>query len=189
MRTPSSESGLVYQLKITLLEVEPSIWRRLRVSASQTLETLHTVIQKAMGCQNTHLYEFEVRGRRYGVPEPDEPEYRVEPVWKITLWEAASAESVSFRYVYDLGDNWAHGIVVERIETPDKPFRYPVCLAGARRCPPEDCGGPSGYEALLGALRNPDHPEHKEMVRWAGKRFDPEAFDLLAVNRKLRLLR
>ena len=96
MRTPSSESGLVYQLKITLLEVEPSIWRRLRVSASQTLETLHTVIQKAMGWQNTHLYEFEVRGRRYGVPEPDEPEYQVEPVWKITLQEAAPAESVSF---------------------------------------------------------------------------------------------
>jgi len=178
MRTPSSESGLVYQLKIALLEVEPSIWRRLRVSASQTLETLHTVIQKAMGGQNTHLYEFEVRGRRYGVPEPDEPEYQVEPVWNLTLREAAPAENVSFRYVYDLGDNWVHEIVVERIETPDKPFRYPVCLAGARRCPPGDSGGPNGYAELLEIIGHHNHHEHEERLRWAGRRFDPVVFDL-----------
>ena len=147
------------------------------------------MLQKAMGWQNTHLYEFEVRGRRYGVPEPDEPEYQVEPVWKITLQEAAPAESVSFRYVYDLGDNWAHGIVVELIETPNKPFRYPACLAGTRRCPPEDCGGPAGYAELLEIIGDPNHPEHGERLQWAGRRFDPEEFDLAALNRKLRLLK
>ena len=142
-----------------------------------------------MGWQNTHLYEFEVRGRRYGVPEPDEPEYRVEPVWKITLQEAAPTQGVSFSYVYDLGDNWVHEIVVERIETPDKPFRYPVCLAGARRCPPEDCGGPAGYAELLEIIGDPNHPEHGERLQWAGRHFDPVVFDLAAVNRKLRLLK
>ena len=147
------------------------------------------MLQKAMGWQNTHLYEFEVRGRRYDVPEPDEPEYQVEPVWKITLQEAAPAESVSFRYVYDLGDNWAHGIVVELIETPNKPFRYPDCLAGTRRCPPEDCGGPAGYAELLEIIGDPNHPEHGERLQWAGRRFDPEEFDLAALNRKLRLLK
>jgi hypothetical protein len=67
------------------------------------------------------------------------------------------------------------------MESPDKPFRHSVCVAGERRCPPEDCGGPGGYEALLVAIRDPDHPEHDDMVRWAGRRFDPEAF--LALSR------
>ncbi len=131
------------------------------------------MIQKAMGWHHAHLYEFEVLGRRYGVPEPDEPEYQVEPVWRITLREAGPAEGASFRYVYDFGDNWVHEILVERIETPEKPLRYPVCLAGKRRCPPEDCGGPGCYAELREALRDPDHPEHEEMLRWAGRRFDP----------------
>jgi hypothetical protein len=179
----------VHQLKISLLEVEPSIWRRLQVDGSLTLERLHTVIQKAMGWQNAHLYEFEVRGRRYGVPEPDEPEYDVEPVWKITLREAAPVQGTSFRYVYDLGDGWTHEILAERIETPDEQLRHPVCVAGERRCPPEDCGGPGGYEELLTAIRDPDHPAHDDMVRWVGRGFDPEPFDLAGVNRKLRLLR
>lgn len=169
--------------------MEPAVWRRLQAGASISLERLHTVIQKAMGWQGAHLYEFEVRNRRYGVPEPEELEYEVEPVWKITLREAAPAEGASFKYVYDLGDGWTHEILVERIETPDKPFRHPVCLDGAHRCPPEDCGGPGGYEDLLAAIRDPRHPEHKEMARWAGRKFDPEAFDLAAVNRKLRLLK
>lgn len=120
---------------------------------------------------------------------PKEPEYEVEKEWRGALREAAPAAGVSFSYVYDLGGSWTHEIVVERIETPGQPFRYPVCLAGARACPPEDRGGPGGYEELLAALRNPKHREHADMVRWAGLRFDPEAFDLTAVNRKLRLLK
>ena len=179
----------VYQLKIALLEVDPAVWRRLQVDGSLTLERLHTVIQKAMGWQNAHLYEFKVRGRRYGVPEPDEPEYEVEPVWKITLREAAPAEGASFLYLYDLGDNWTHEVLVEQIETPDKPLRYPVCLAGERRCPPEDCGGFTGYANFLEAIRDPDHPEHENLLNWIGGPFDPEAFDLAAMNRKLRLLK
>ncbi len=156
---------------------------------SLTLERLHTVIPKAMGWQNAHLYEFEVQGRRYGVPEPEEPEYEVEPAWKITLRLAAPAAGASFRYVYDLGDHWDHEIMVEQIETPKESLRYPVCLAGERRCPPEDSGGPAGYAELLEIICDPDHPEHKERREWLGCRFDPEAFDLAAVNRKLRLLK
>ena len=189
MRPPNPSTGLVHQLKITLLDVEPGVWRRLRVEASVSFERLHVVLQKAMGWQNAHLYEFEVRGRRYGVPDAEEPEYKVEPVWKITLREAAPVEGTSFRYVYDLGDHWEHEIVVEQIQTPKEPFRHPVCFAGERRCPPEDCGGPPGYAELLEIIRDPDHPEHKERRDWLGRRFDLETFDLASVNRKLRLLK
>jgi len=114
---------------------------------------------------------------------------RSNPVWNITLREVAPADDTSFQYVYDLGDNWTHEVLTEGIATLHTPLRHPACIAGARRCPPEDCGAAPGYAGLLNVLRDPDHPKHNEVVRWAGRRFDPEAFDVAAVNRKLRLLK
>lgn len=63
----------------------------------------------------------------------------------------------------------------------------PHCLAGARACPPEDCGGPAGYERLLRVLAEPDHPDHDELTQWVGGEFDPEAFDVAATNELLEL--
>jgi Plasmid pRiA4b ORF-3-like protein len=179
----------VYILRITLEEVEPPVWRRVQVPGSITLERLHTVIQKAMGWRDVHLHEFEVGGRRYGQPEPDEPHYKVEPEWKLTLRVAAPTEGARFRYVYDLGDGWGHDVLVESIHAPAAPFKHPACLAGERACPPEDCGGAPGYANLLDVLRDRTHPEHRDKLAWAGRGFDPERFDLAAVNRKLRLLK
>jgi hypothetical protein len=179
----------VYVLRITLEAVEPPVWRRVQVAGSTTLERLHPVILKTMGWRDVHLHEFEVGGKRYGQPEPDEPQYKVEPEWKLTLRAAAPAEGARFRYVYDFGDGWRHGVLVDAIQTPASPFRHPVCLAGERACPPEDCGGPPGYARLLEVLRDRTHPEHREMLAWAGRGFDPERFNLAAVNRKLKLLK
>lgn len=178
-----------YQLKITLQEVEPPVWRRLLVPAHFTLERLHTVIQKAMGWTDSHLHEFTVRGQRYGEPDPEEPDASLRPEWMVTLLKALPAEGLRFEYLYDFGDGWTHEVLVETIEVPQKELRYPVCLAGERRCPPEDCGGPGGYAELLEAMRDPNHPQHDDMLEWIGGAFDPEAFDLAAVNRKLKLLK
>jgi hypothetical protein len=109
----------------------------------------------------------------------------VEPEWLLTLREAAPIEGRRFEYRYDLGDGWTHEVVVEKITPPDARLRSAECLDGERACPPEDCGGPAGYERFVEAIRNPRHPEHEELLAWAGGRFDPEAFDLSAVNRKL----
>jgi len=179
----------VYILKITLEAVEPPVWRRVQVSGSITLERLHTVILKTMGWRDVHLHEFEVGGRRYGQPEPDEPQYKVEPEWKLTLRAAAATEGSRFRYIYDLGDGWGHELLVETIQAPAAPFKYPACLAGERACPPEDCGGPPGYANLLDVLRDRTHPEHQEMLAWVGRGFDSDRFNLAAVNRKLKLLK
>ena len=54
---------------------------------------------------------------------------------------------------YDLGDCWIHDVVTEGIDTPEPTIRYPVCVAGKRACPPEDCDGAPGYEALLAVNR------------------------------------
>jgi hypothetical protein len=179
----------IYRLKIALAEIAPPVWRRIRVRGDLSLERLHDIFQSAMGWQNAHLHEWTVGGRRYGQPEPDEPEYEVDDDAKLTLREAAPVEEARFEYVYDLGDSWRHEVTVEKIESPDPKLRAAACLAGERACPPEDCGGPLGYEEFLKAIRDPRHPEHKDHLAWIGGRFDPEAFDLVAVNRRLRALR
>jgi hypothetical protein len=179
----------VYVLRVTLEEVEPPVWRRIQVAGSVTLERLHAIIQKSLGWGDVHLHEFEIGGRRYGQPEPDEPHYKVEPEWMLTLRAAAPTEGARFRYVYDLGDGWGHEVRVEAIQTPVSPLKHPVCLAGERACPHEDCGGAPGYANLLAVLRDRTHPEHRELLAWAGRGFDPERFNLAAVNRKLRLLK
>lgn len=86
----------------------------------------------------------------------------------------------------DFGDGWEHSLLVEKILPAARPLRYPVCLAGKRRCPPEDCGGPWGYQDFLEAIGNPDHERHEEFVEWIGGGFDPEEFDIEHVNRRLR---
>jgi hypothetical protein len=94
-----------------------------------------------------------------------------------------------FEYEYDFGDSWEHNIVVEKTLQPEPGVSSPVCLAGERVCPPEDCGGVWGYQEFLEAIMNPTHTEHEAMLTWAGGSFDPEAFDLGAVNASLRRLR
>ncbi|WP_299410631.1 plasmid pRiA4b ORF-3 family protein [Acaryochloris sp. IP29b_bin.148] len=77
--------------------------------------------------------------------------------------------------------------VEKRLESaPGK--TYPVCLAGKRACPPEDCGGDWGYAHLLKVLKNPRHPQYEERMEWLGSEFDPKAFDLAEVNQALREL-
>ena len=179
----------MYQLKLTLAEIDPPVWRRLRVRGDLSFDRLHDVFQKAMGWQDAHLHEWTVGGQRYGQPEPGEPEYDVEKEWLLTLREAAPIEGACFEYLYDFGDSWVHEVLVERIDPPDPALRLAECLAGERACPPEDCSGPPGYEHFLTVIRNARHPEHEELLMWVGGPFDPEAFDLAAVNRKLRLLK
>lgn len=106
------------------------------------------------------------------------------------LSDAARSENTRFVCLYDFGDNWRHEVLIEAILAPAERLRHPVCVAGERHCPPEDCGGVPGYEEFLEAIRDPSHPQHNEMLAWiGGGRFDPEGFNLDAVNRVLRRIR
>ena len=179
-----ARSALV--LKVTLREVSPPVWRRLRVAGDLTLRELHHVLQIAMGWTDSHLHEFEVGRRRYGMPDPEEDlgepplDEQDHPLYRL-FREGARAE-----YVYDFGDGWRHEIVVEEAVTPEAGAAKAECLAGARACPPEDCGGDHGYAELLEAIADPSNERHEELREWVGPDFDPEAFGLAAVNRALR---
>lgn len=184
------DTSQVYQLKVTLKGSKPPIWRRVQVRGSYTLFDLHIVVQVAMGWSDSHLHEFVVRGVHYGEPDLDSPfaGWGPEVIDEagVRLDEIAPNEGTRIQYEYDFGDSWEHLIQVEKILPVDPAARYPVCLTGRRSAPPEDVGGLWGYDEFLEAIGNPAHPAHEEWLEWVGGEFDPQAFDLEAVNAALR---
>lgn len=179
-RAPTS----IHQLKVTLTGTKPPIWRRIQVASSINLRRLHDVIQEAMGWTQSHLYQFELGDVCYGEPDP-EYGMPIRSAKATPLRKIAPEAGAVFLYEYDFGDSWQHRIVVEKVLPPEPGIAYPRCVAGKRACPPEDCGGIWGYQEFLEAIRDPEHPEHEAMLKWVGGAFDPEAFDLRAVNEGL----
>jgi hypothetical protein len=183
------QSGTVYQLKVTLLEVKPAIWRRFQVRANIKLADLHYCLQAVMdGWQDCHLHQFQINGEYYGPPCDGigfDPEWKDLNEHRFRL-NGLIVPGCKFEYIYDMGDNWTHKILVEKELPPEPGVKYPICIGGANACPPEDCGGPWGYPDFIAAISDPKHPDHEDMVEWIGDDFDPTAFDIDAVNGNLR---
>jgi hypothetical protein len=179
----------LYQLKVTLQEIHPPLWRRLLVAEGTTLAKLHRIFQTALGWENCHLHAFRVGDVAYGEPDPDFDDGRMRDQRRVRLGDIASEVGATFRYDYDFGDNWRHVVEVEAISDAPADAIHPLCLGGQRACPPEDCGGVGGHEGFLTAIGDPEHEDHDHLLRWAGGAFDPEGFDQNWVNRALRKLR
>jgi len=177
----------VYQFKVTLRDIKPPIWRRIQVPETYTFWDLHVAIQDAMGWSDYHLHEFEIADPstdlKVNIGIPDEDFGReILPGWKQKIADYFSVENRSVDYTYDFGDNWEHKIQLEKILPRDKNVGYPICIAGKRACPPEDCGGIWGYENFLEIINDPDNEEYEDMIEWAGGEFDPEHFDVKEVS-------
>jgi len=178
----------IYQIKITLNDIEPPIWRRIQVPDTFTFWELHCAIQDAFGWTNSHMHSFTISDCTEAPPItigiPMEAEYDDElpvlPGWERKIKYYIEGETTRIDYTYDFGDNWQHSIELEEIVEPVKGFKYPFCVDGARACPPEDCGGPLGYAGLLETLFDPSDPEHEDTVAWVdsvnGCPFQPEQF-------------
>lgn len=176
----------IYQLRIELLHVEPTIWRRILVPGSVKLHKLHVVLLWTMGWAGGHLHEFVIGHDHYGEPDPDfDTPPQVQRDDRFTLATALGTRK-SFVYLYDFGDGWEHRVAVEKILSADPGVKLPQCLDGANACPPEDVGGPPGYADFLEAIRDPAHEEHDDMLKWCGGAFDPADFRLDHINASLR---
>lgn len=174
----------LFTLKITLRDIEPAIWRRIQVPGDFTLSELHCVIQGAMGWHDKHLHHFEIEGAYYdvpdgegselGMPRHDERKFGLSRLLK---------PGMDFVYLYDFGDDWYHDVTVEEpgVVGGIASLVSPLCLDGARACPPEDCGGPNAYPELLAALQDKNNPGHANAVAWAGK-LDSETFSVSQAN-------
>ena len=172
----------VVSLKVTLKGTKPPIWRRLLVPGSMTLGNLSEAILTAMGWIGGHLHAFDIDGRQYGDRATTDD---VADENRLTLNGMRKSGVRRFSYTYDFGDDWEHTVAIEKTEAAVAGQAYPACVAGARNCPPEDCGGVFGYAELLEILADPDHPEREERLEWVGEDFDPEEFDVSIADGRL----
>ncbi len=174
-------------LRITIAEIEPLIWRRVRVPDAYTLHQLHRVIQLVFGWLDYHLYAFEIGGRRF--EEPLE-EAEGEDSTVVRLRDLPLDTGARFTYTYDFGDHWVHEIEVEELyistATDEDEEPLPVLYGGERAGPREDCGGPDGHREMCEALRDPGHPDHATFRLWADF-YDPERFDAWMARNNLTL--
>lgn len=142
-----------YQLKITLKDITPSVWRRFVVPADIPLDRLHDVIQIVMGWEDSHLHQFEFKKQIF----MEFPESRHEENEACTrLNELLKKKGNKLTYRYDFGDDWEHEILLEdKNYSPDEMPEPFECLDGEMVCPMEDCGGPGGYMALVKVISDP----------------------------------
>jgi hypothetical protein len=179
----TADKGYVLQFRIELLGIDPAVWRRIQVAGDSSLWDLHVAIQDAMGWLDCHLHVFSFLGttEKIGIPLDDDPT-AIEPGWEYPVSQYLHPGAPLALYEYDFGDSWLHEVRFEGTSRRAARRKYPRCLAGARHCPPEDCGGIGGYVEFLDAMADPRHPEHDRLAEWIGEAFDPEAFDAKKVR-------
>ena len=186
---PYDPATFIVRAEVTLVDIEPAIFRTLELPRTLNLAELHEVLQAAFGWNNSHLHQFDVGGIAYGAPEFDrgyEGERRTFEATEVRLSDFAFRydRTVEFLYEYDFGDSWVHRIRLSLVARENAAL-YPRCIAGSRSAPPEDSGGPHSYADLLDAWSDPTHDEHVAIRKWAGRKFDPEHFDVAATNKAI----
>lgn len=150
------------RLRITLLDLKPAPWREIEVPLSMSLHGLHDSLQAAFLWQHAHLYEFRIGDKHYGIPDPDFAGMGGPKVYKASvarLRDVLKPGMKPFTYVYDFGDDWHHRVVVKELFEAPPDVLLPRFIGGKWRTPPEDIGGPPGYEIFLDALNDPNHPD------------------------------
>lgn len=176
------KSDRILELKITLSEIQPPIYRKIQVPDFYTLHQLHHLIQLAFEWDNTHLYSFFDKEREISVFEDDFSDKQPENAKEIMLKEILKNPKDRLMYLYDFGDNWEHSIVLKKILDVDTTKSYPICISGQRNAPPEDVGGIFSFEDFLEAINDMEHPEHDAYLDWYGKFFDEMAFLRSKIN-------
>ncbi len=173
----------ILEIKITLKGSKPPIWRRIQVAQNTLLPDLHKTIQMVMGWTNSHLHQFADGKTIYSMPTEDDW-IPVNDYSNIAIGKFLKKKGDTLVYEYDFGDGWEHILQLENVL--EGGTEVPVCLAGKRACPPEDCGGIWGYSDLLEILANPDHEEYESSLEWVGDEFDPDYLDIVEINELLK---
>lgn len=173
----------VFQFRISLKGTKLPIWRRIQISSKATFWDLHRAIQDSMGWLDYHMHEFRIPLPGWigeipvGIPSDDDfGQEPTRPGWKLKIRDVFWKPGVKIDYVYDFGDDWLHVVELEKILPAEEGVTYPRCIAGRRRCPPEDCGGVWSFADMLRIIADPSHPEYAEWKTWLGESYDPARF-------------
>jgi len=192
MGKPAMKKTSAYQLKVSLLYCAPLIWRRIQVPGSMNLSQFHDVIQLCMGWTDSHLHQFIIGRKSYGPANVGDHWDAIKNLdeSKFTLNQLESDIRQRCMYIYDFGDNWEHEIRIESVAAPgEKPLKHSVLLAGKYACPPEDIGGPPGYEDFIESISDPGNENHEEMWDWYGSDFNPDFFEIGQINKALKKIK
>lgn len=186
-----------YQLKLYLVSISPQIYRRVLVRGDTTLAELHHIFQVAMGWENWHLHSFHLWGTEYGICYEGGP-YFADDAHQVHLGDFPWRVNDKFTYTYDFGDYWQHQVRLEKLLPPQALPTYPICISGRRTCPPEEVGGPRGYDQrtldqfswsyeALDRLLAGENILEDDVPTWFWT-FQPEHFDRRQVNERLAKL-
>jgi Plasmid pRiA4b ORF-3-like protein len=176
--------GRVFQLRVELADISPTVWRRVIVSARASLHELHVIIERAMGRDPNLGYQFDVDGVRYLDPADGPPAGREADAVSLELLELHPGSR--FEHVAENhGEPWRHVLTLEQAAPRLVGQRLPACVAGGRAAPPDDCTGPRAYRAMLDALADPTDPRAAELRSWLPDHFDPEYADVTSINAAL----
>jgi len=175
-----------YTLKIDLINTEPLVSRTIKVSSETTLYLMHHIVQAAMVWENRHLYEFTINTLRFADSRlVDEGFGDITDVKTVLLEDVFPKTGATAIYLYDFGDGWKHELELIEISNAPQNELLPSLVSGQNACPPEDCGGAYRYRELLEILMDPSHEEYKSLVEWLGPKFNPIAFNRLAIEKGL----
>jgi Plasmid pRiA4b ORF-3-like protein len=178
------------QFKVQLKNIKPAIYRNIIVPENASFSQLHEILQHTMGWFNCHLFQFKMDRNNYIlIPDKSYDDYgETHDARKIKIKDYFAMKK-SIVYEYDFGDSWEHTVTLTKVLENENKIDYAICMKGQRSCPPEDCGGPWGYENFLAAILDNKNPEHNEMLEWVGGEFDPGEFDLEHVNGSIKKIK
>lgn len=162
-------------ISVSLNDVLPRPWRRFRIRRQASFAELHEAIMDATGWNDTHLWVFHLDhfGEEKPIAAPTGLDGELLKLGDALVPDAqhvrlarhlGADRATECRYAYDFGDGWECRILVHDQVTHTSRGRREL-VAAEHAWPPDDCGGPPGYAALLDALRTGDDPEG--MVAWA----------------------
>jgi hypothetical protein len=182
---------MTFQFKIQIEDItKPPVWRKVLVPETFTFHRFHQVIQAAFGWEDAHLYQFSEKENGadeiIGIPaDEDDWEVPVIDSRNKKLKDVFVKEGKRYIYIYDLGDDWVHKIILEKIIAESK--KKAACIDGKGACPPENCGGVWGYEDIKETFaRNPKSKKAVEFRDWLGlgedEIFDTNKFSLDDAN-------
>ncbi|MDB6170277.1 MAG: hypothetical protein JWM88_3141 [Verrucomicrobia bacterium] len=177
----------VFSLRLSVVGCQPRIWRRLLVRESMWLSRLHDSIQVAFDWFDYQTHAFNLEELRFGNPMKRD-EAMIEDDRDVGLADLDLEHRNQFVYEYHFGEGWQIEIKIEKVLLIEKGTSYPVCLAGERAGPPEDCGGLEAFHDMLACIKEPETDLGREWLEWLGPDYDPNACDVAKINKGLKKL-
>jgi hypothetical protein len=177
----------VFALRLDVTGTTPRIWRQLMVRESMWVSRLHDTIQILFDWFDYQTHVFNLDDLRFGNPLKRD-EMTVEDDRDISLADLDLEHRGRFTYDYHFGEGWQIDIKVEQVLTVQKGRNYPLCTAGERAGPPEDCGGLEAFHDMLACIKEPDTDLGREWREWLGPEYEPESCDVERINKALRKL-